>query len=496
MNLATHLLRKLALMAMPLFAVMGGPAQAASTAGAQPNVLLILLDNTGWADFGVYGGGQLRGAPTPNIDRLAGEGMRLLNFNTEAQCTPSRSALMTGRFAVRSGTQSVPLGTRHYGLVPWEITIAEALRNKGYATAINGKWHLGHTPGRYPTDQGFDEWFGIANSSGESIYNDTEWLRSKSNLADAQSIDEADRPKVLEARSGSAPDELRLFTVDERRRIDAEITRRTIDFMERQKKAGKPFFAYVPMTAMHFPSLPHPDFVGKSGHGDYADMLVQTDHYVGQLLQALERLGIAKDTIVIFTADNGVEVTENGDGQYTGWTGPWAGTYFTALEGGLRTSFIMRWPGQVPAGAVNNEIVHLVDIFPTIAAITGAGLPADRPIDGIDMSEFFRGKQASSGREGFPIYVGDDLRAIKWHDWKVHFGWAETKYSAVERYSTAPKVVDLIRDPREERNVAEPSNAWLQFKAMPVMLQFLGSTKKFPNVPVGAGNDYQPATKP
>jgi arylsulfatase len=466
--------------------------EPASAEPDPPNVLLILLDNTGWADFGVYGGGALRGAPTPNVDRLAGEGMRLLNFNTEPQCTPSRSALLTGRFAIRSGTQSVPLGTRRYGLVPWEITIADALSERGYATAIYGKWHLGHSPGRYPTDNGFADWFGIANSSGESIYNDHAWLRRKSVLADAQSIPEEDRPKVLEARAGKRPRELRPFDTDERRVIDAEITRRTIDFMTRQKRAGRPFFVYVPMTAMHFPTLPHPDFDGRSGHGEYADMLVQTDHYIGEMMAAIDELGIAEDTIVIFTADNGPEHPDNGDGQYTGWTGPWAGTYFTATEGGLRTSFIMRWPGQVPAGAVNNEIVHLVDVFPTLAHFTGAAVPDDRPIDGVDMAEFFRGNRESSGREGFPIFVGDDLRAVKWHDWKVHFGWALTKYDPVLRYSTAPKVVDLTRDPREERQAAEPDNAWIQFKATPVVETFMASIRKFPNVPVGAADDYAP----
>ena len=484
-----RLCRLIAVMFLAFTVLVAGRSVASSD---RPNILLVLLDNTGWADFGVYGGGELRGAPTPNIDKLAGEGMRLLNFNTEPQCTPSRSALLTGRFAVRSGTQSVPIGTRRYGLVPWEITIADALSERGYATAIYGKWHLGHTPGRYPTDNGFDEWFGIANSSGEAIYNDTTWLSEKSILADARSMPEEHRPKVLESRRGEVPKELRLFDLAERRTIDAEITRRTIKFMRKQTRAGKPFFAYVPMTAMHFPTLPHPDFAGKSGHGEYADMLVQTDAYVGEMLAAIDKLGIAKNTIVVFTADNGPEHPDNGDGQYTGWTGPWAGTYFTATEGGLRTSFIMRWPGQVPAGAVNNQIVHLVDLFPTLAQFAGAIVPDDRPIDGVEMAEFFRGQRDQSGREGFPVFVGNDLRAVKWRNWKVHFSWAKTKYDPVVRYSTAPKVVDLIRDPREERQAAEPGNAWIQFAGMPVLNNFLASTKRFPNVPVGAPDDYAP----
>lgn len=485
----SRLINLASIAALSMATILGDTAHADP---AKPNVLLILLDNTGWGDFGAYGGGALRGAPTPQIDKLAKEGLRLLNFNTEAQCTPSRSALMTGRFAVRSGNQSVPIGTPLYGLVPWEITIAKAVSQQGYVTAAFGKWHLGQTAGRYPTDHGFDEWFGIANSSDASIFNETAWLTANSVVADVQSIPEADKPKVMESRRGEAPRELRLFDVRERRVIDAEITQRTIAFMERQKKAGKAFFAYVPMTAMHYPSLPHPDFAGKSGHGDYADMLVQTDAYIGEMVAAIDKLDIAKDTLIIVTADNGTEDPHNGAGQNAGWTGPWDGTYFTALEGGLRVPFIMRWSGQVPAGAVSNEIVHLVDMFPTLAALTGAAVPTDRPIDGINMAGFFRGKQDTSGREGFSVYVGDDLRAIKWRDWKVHFGWARTKYDPVERYSTVPKVVDLTRDPREERQAAEPHNTWVQFTAMPVMVKFLASTKQFPNVPVGAPDDYAP----
>lgn len=467
-------------------------AMPAPASAAPPNILLIMTDNTGWADWGTYGGGILRGAPSPNIDKLASEGMKLLNFNTEAQCTPSRSALMTGRFAIRSGTQSVPLGNVPYGLLPWEITMAEVLKAKGYATALFGKWHLGDRAGRFPTDQGFDLWYGIDNSSGESLYVEPALTNRMSIAADA-TVPPGREPHVFEAVAGQPPKKLELFNVDARRRIDGEVTRRTIEFMHAQHKAGKPFFAYVPMTAMHFPSLPHPDFEGRSGHGDYADMLVQTDAYVGRMLAALDKLGIAGDTLVIFTADNGPEHPDNGAGQYSGWTGPWAGTYFTAMEGGIRVPFLMRWPGHVPANSVNNEIVHLVDVFPTLARLTGAEVPADRPIDGVDMSAFFTGKTAKSGREGFPIYVADDLRAVKWREWKAHFAWAETKYSPVERYSTVPKIVDLSRDPREQRQAVEPYNSFVQFWALPILGAVQMSMKKFPNIPVGMPNDYVPS---
>jgi arylsulfatase A-like enzyme len=468
--------------------------ESGGTGGSKPNILMILLDNTGWGDFGCYGGGALRGAPSPRIDKLAGEGILLQNFNTEPQCTPSRSALMTGRHPVRSGTQSVPVGLPYYGLVPWEVTIAELLSDAGYATGTFGKWHLGKTPGRFPTDQGFDEWYGIPNSSGESIWATPELLESNSVIQDAkESLPKSEIPWIMQGSKGEIPEKVKLFDVEQRRVMDAELTRRTIDFMERNGKQGKPFFAYVPLTAMHFPTYPHPDFSGKSGNGDYTDMLVQTDHYVGQMMDALKDLGLEDDTIVIFAADNGPEHPDNGDGLMTGWTGPWAGTYFTALEGGLRAPCIISWPGKIPAGKVSNEIVHIVDIFSTLAHMSGVSIPTDRPIDGVDHTDFLLGKSEKSAREGFVIYVGDTMYGVKWRNWKVHLIWQETKYSPQEIFSTVPKVVNLITDPREERQAAEPYNSWVQYPAMRVLTKFQRSMKMSPSVPLGAPDSYIPS---
>lgn len=462
---------------------------------AKPNVLLILTDNTGWGDWGVYGGGALRGAPSPRIDKLAAEGTQLLNFNTEPQCTPSRAALMTGRYAIRSGAQSIPIGTELYGLMPWEVTLAETLSSAGYTTAAFGKWHLGRTPGRWPTDQGFDQWYGIPNSTDESTWLTPKALARFSIPADVNVAD-SNKPWIMEGSKGSEPKKIKPYDLSERRLIDAELTRRTIDFVKRSHAAERPFFAYVPLTAMHYPTLPHPDFEGKSGHGEYADMLVQTDHYVGQMLDTIEQLGIANNTIVIFAADNGAEHPDNGDGQYAGWTGPWAGTYFTAMEGGLRAPLIIRWPGKIPAGHVSNQIVHIVDIHPTLARLAGAKIPDDRAFDGVDMADFFLGKRDKSGREGFVIFVGDDLRAMKWRNWKWHNAWQETKYDPIERFSTVPKIVDLVRDPRERRQVVEPYNGWLQYPFTKLLLDYQASAKKYPHVPMGAPDSYSPAQVP
>ena len=296
----------------------------------------------------------------------------------------------------------------------------------------------------------------------------------------------------MEGRKGARPKKLKVYTLEQRRRIDAETTRRAIRFMQDSIRRKQRFFAYVPLLAMHFPTLPHPDFQGVSGHGDYTDLLMQTDHYLGEMLEALDRFGVADDTIVVFTADNGPEDPRTGHGEYTGWTGPWRGTYFTAMEGGLRAPFIVRWPGHVPAGEVSDEIVHIVDMFPTLAGLTGTEVPQDRVLDGVDHSDFFLGKSKRSAREDFFIYVGNQLTAWKWRTWKVHYVWQPTKYSPREPFSTIPRVIDLVRDPREERQASEPYNGWLQYPMASSMAAFQRSLKENPSVPMGAPDDWGP----
>jgi len=286
----------------------------------------VLVDNLGYGELGVYGGGALRGAPTPRIDALAGEGMHLTNFNVEAQCTPSRSAIMTGRYAIRSGTHSVPLAGGLDGLTQWEVTIAELLSQAGCATGHFGKWHLGSSEGRLPTDQGFDEWYGISKTSDEAYWPDARGFEQSG----------MEPTYIMAGRRGHKSRNLKVYDLEQRRLIDREAVDRTADFMRRQVKKGKPFYAYVPLTQVHFPTLPHPEFTGATGNGDFADSMVQTDHYVGELLDLVDALGIRDNTIFVFTSDNGPDP----NWPYQGFAGPWTGYYFTHQEGSLRTPFI------------------------------------------------------------------------------------------------------------------------------------------------------------
>ncbi len=454
-------------------------AKPAQRAEQHPNILLILADNLGYGELGSYGGGATRGAPTPRLDALAAQGMRLTNFNTEPQCTPSRSALMTGRFAIRSGTHTVPYKGGPDGLTQWEVTLPEMLAPLGYTSALFGKWHLGTDPGRLPTDQGFDEWWGIKHSTDESM-----WTSSP-----GYDHTMAAEPMIWAGRKGETPHAVKAYDLEARRAIDGELTEHAVDFMTRAVKAGKPFLTYVPLTRVHYPTTPSRAFAGKTGNGDWADDLEELDYNVGAMLDALDRLGVADNTIVIFAGDNGAE----GDMAARGWNGPWRGYYFTALEGGLRTPFMMRWPGHVPAGRTSDEIVHLVDIMPTLAADSGGTMPSDRVIDGVNMAPFFAGTRQTSGRDGFPVFNGANLEALKWRHWKLHFYKQDFQSDPMLKLPL-PLLYDLYADPREENEVTI-KQSWVYRPMLAFLGRFQASLSTEPPIAEGTPDPYVPKAR-
>lgn len=455
-------------------------------ASSQPNIVLVFMDNFGWGEPGFNGGGIIRGAATPELDKLADEGLRLTNFNVEVQCTPSRSAIMTGRYAIRSGNGTVPLGEGVYGLVKWEVTMAEMLSEAGYATGMFGKWHLGRTPGRLPTDQGFDEWYGVPNSTDESVYASLDGF-SESGVEETY---------IMHGKKGATPEKVRPYRLDYRALIDRDLTDRAINFMKEKAQSEQPFFVYLPYTATHFPTMPHPNFEGKSGKGLWGDILMQIDSYVGELLATIDKLGVADNTIFIFTADNGPEALSEGETSLTvenamhGSAGPWRSTLFTGYEGALRVPFAIRWPGKIQAGRVSDEIVHEMDLFPTLAKIAGGKVPEDRVIDGINMSEFLLGQTEKSGRDGFIVYMGNDIFAVKWRDWKLHFK-EQSGWNGELREYTMPRVYNLINDPQERDNVLFP-HTWVTKAGLPQLEEHVLSLKKYPPIPTGAPDPYQP----
>ncbi|MCC6243643.1 MAG: sulfatase-like hydrolase/transferase [Gemmatimonadaceae bacterium] len=449
-------------------------APRAPSTAARPNVVLMFADNVGWGEVGAYGG--VRGVPTPNIDSIAAQGMRLDNFNVEFSCTVSRAALMTGRYAVRTGA------AQPTGITLWETTLAEGLKSIGYNTALFGKWHLGGANwinNRTPIDQGFDEWYGIPNTSNEALWANTPSLAPRPN----------DSSFVWEQRSGSAPRRVKQFDIPARALVDREAAERSVDFMSRSVKAGKPFFVYYPMTQAHFPAVAHPDFAGKTGAGDVGDAMADIDHNVGLVLAALRSMRVDRNTIVLWCTDNGPEARR----PWRGSSGPWRGFYNTVMEGGIRTPCVVRWPVRIPRGQKSNAIVSEMDLFPTIAAAVGAPqiVPADRPVDGINVLPFLEGKRKDSGRESVLFFTGAQVRAVKLRDWKFHYA-----FQPEPRVTEPPlmRLFNLRQDPREESDIKDV-NPWAIGTFDALIAQFTATTERFPHVPTGAKDPYLPASK-
>ena len=454
-------------LASPLFATVQDPAGQ-----DRPNIVFLFPDNLGIGEVSSYGGP--RGVPTPSIDRLAAEGLRLTNFNAEYSCVESRIAVLTGRYSVRTGE-----GYRN-GMTLWEVTIAEALGSIGYATALYGKWHVGGSRWsgrREPTHQGFDEWWGIPETSEVAQYTTFESFDSTRVAV----------PYIWEGKRGEPSRRVKPYDLETRRTIDREAAERSIAFMERNVAARRPFFLFYPMTQVHFPALPHPDFAGTTGAGDIGDAMADVDYNVGLVLDAIDRLAIANNTIVFWCSDNGAEMRR----PWRGSPGPWRGFYNSAMEGGIRTPCIARWPGRIPAGRVSNEIVHEIDLFPTIAAAVGAPgiVPDDRIIDGVNQLPFFEGRQAHSNRESVLFLAREGhVMAVKWHDWKL---WYLFRTELEPDSDNLIRLFDLGVDPREEIDVKD-FHPWVVSAMDDIVAEYEASLEQHPRVPGDADDPYTP----
>ena len=381
-----------ALVAAATFAVL--PAMAEEK---KPNVVFILADNVGYGDLGPYGGGELRGAPTPRIDQLAREGLRLTQYLVEPGCTPSRAALMTGQYSIRNGLSLIIVPGSPSTLSKGAFTMGELFKGAGYATAIFGKWHLGAEPQSLPTAHGFDEFYGIPPdiSWDSATYVDTIVLTHSMNAP--LDVLLAKGPQIVEAVAGGPLRTVKPYTREVRAEIDTELVAKSIDFMKRQKAAGKPFFLYLPFSMGHFPNLPSKQFAGKSRIGQYGDKLMEGDYHVGQILDTLKELGVDDNTLVVFASDNGPqgETAREMGNQGTpdmGNSGPFRGELGEATEGSIRTFCFVRWPGKVKPGTSSYAMFSIMDFMPTFARIIGAKMPTDRPIDGVDQTDVLFGK--------------------------------------------------------------------------------------------------------
>lgn len=364
---------------------------ASTVFARQPNVVLILADDLGYADLGCFGSSTIQ---TPHLDKLASEGVKGTSFYvSQAVCSASRASLMTGCYANRVGMQGALNHTSREGLNPSEWTLPEMLKDKGYATAAFGKWHLGTRMMFHPMKNGFDEFLGIPYSNDNTKYH-------PSLAKEMPPLPLYDGLKVVE----TDPDQS-LFT--------QRFTERAVAFIERHK--AEPFFLYVPHVMPHVPIFASEKWRGKSGAGLYADVVQELDDSVGQIVDAVSRCGLGKDTLILFFSDNGPFLSY---GNHAGSAKPLREGKLTSFEGGVRVPFIARWTGRLPAGLECAEPMMEIDLLPTLAALVD-GKTSEKKIDGQNILPVLEG--GASPHEALFFYSGDELQAVRSGSWKLHF---------------------------------------------------------------------------
>ena len=463
----------------------------------KPNVVIMLADNMGYGDLGSYGsGGELRGMPTPRIDQLASEGLRLSQFFVEPGCTPSRAALMLGRYSQRAGLSTIIINGSPNTLQDKEVTMAELFKSKGYATAIAGKWHLGEEAQSLPTNQGFDEYHvGILQTTDATLYPD-----SMKRAGLPQAAIDAGTAWIWESQPGTKElKKMRPYTLEYRRQIEADIASASVDFIKRQTAAKQPFFLYVGWSNVHYPVLPHPQFEGKSRIGPYGDAVMELDYRTGQVLDALKATGVEDDTIVVWLSDNGPVRTQAGGEDYMGSSaGPFRGETGDPLEGQVRAPAMIKWPNHIKP-RVSNEMVSVHDFFPTLATIIGAEVPKDRPIDGRDQSAFFTGQTDKSARESVITFLGDEIAAVRWRNYRFYpkqvvASAGNPSMLGLDAHRVEgmgyPAVFDIERDPREEWNLAGV-RAWTIGEYLKVVGAYLATLKDHPNPPAFSMTEFK-----
>jgi arylsulfatase A len=424
-------------MKLPFLLVLLSLAQVLSAPGESPNVIIIYADDLGYGDLGCYGHPSIR---TPNLDRMAAEGMRFTDFYSAAEvCTPSRAALLTGRYPVRSGMcdyQRRVLLRKSKGHLPTdEITLPELLKERGYATGMIGKWHLGvwsNNPEGHPMKHGFDSFFGLPHSN---------------DMDPAPGAPKAARKSLEQDRAWWNSPLYRGTEIVEQPADQSHLTRRyteeALKFIREHKE--KPFFLYFAHTFAHIPLFASEKFRGKSAAGLYGDVVEELDWSVGEVLAALRAEKLEKNTLVVFSSDNGPWVFMDRAG---GSAGPLRDGKGSTWEGGMREPAIAWWPGKIAPGQVQHEMATTMDLFVTCAKLGGAELPKDRSIDGVDISPLLFGSGTVS-RDAFFYYRGQQLYAARLGPWKAHFVTRTGYGPDPAQPHDPPLLFNVVEDPGE-----------------------------------------------
>ncbi|MAB59563.1 MAG: arylsulfatase [Verrucomicrobiales bacterium] len=391
-----------------------------------PNFIVIFTDDQGYEDIGCFGSPKIK---TPNLDKLAAEGRKFTSFySANSVCSPSRAALMTGCYPTRVSVPGVLFPRHKEGLNPDEITIAELLKTKGYATSCIGKWHIGHKPKFLPTRQGFDSYFGIPYSNDMTIDPEAK-LAADIILRDGFTLD---RIKNEKPKKNLVPlmrnEEVIEYPCDQTT-LTKRYTEEAVRFIE--KNEDKPFFLYIPHTMPHIPLFASKNFKGKSERGPYGDTIEEIDWSVGEIMKTLRENNLDENTLVIYTSDNGPWKLKEGRG---GSAYPLRGYKFQTYEGGMRVPCIMSWKGKIPSGTVCDEIGATIDLLPTFANLAGAKIPDDRIIDGKNIWPIISGKEgALSPHDIYYYYKGNRLESARQGKWKIRR--SGKKSQSVELYN-------------------------------------------------------------
>jgi arylsulfatase A-like enzyme len=401
----------------------------------KPNLIILYADDVGYGDLGCYGNPTIK---TPHLDRMAAEGLRLTSFYAAPTCTPSRVALLTGRYQVRTGfgtTWRGGVGSTS-GIPENEILLPELLKEQNYQTKMVGKWHLGYNEKKYlPTNNGFDSWFGLPYSNDMV----KPWVQT-------------DVP--LQLYRDTEPIE---YPVDQST-LTSRYTEEAINFI--RSTEDKPFFLYLAYSMAHLPIHTTDRFKGKSRAGLYGDVIETLDWSVGQVLQILQEKGIDQNTLVMFASDNGPWLNlpkrmlqQGNEPWHAGSPGPFRNAKATTYEGGVRVPCIFRWPGQISKGVTSADIVANLDIFPTFVKLAGGQVPSDRSIDGKNIFEFLKGKTSSPRKDFFYLRSGRRLEAVRVGEWKLRLSNA-VQEERLKNVAPLPELFHLNRDPSERYNLA------------------------------------------